>query len=396
MNKQIYSFIIILLFFLSCSRENICLLSGSIDNCTNNTYLYLSDINSSDIIDSIKIVKGTFNYQIELDHPQLFVLHKKVFKNKFRDEKLIWLESSKINLSGDFNFMQNLKVKGSHSHEEYNRHNLEIKNLVKQINSVKDSLIIFCLSKNTKFIDEKIDMLPKSVINDNKFQTFKMKYDSLNNERVTKETLFLSSDTNSYVALNRLYEISYQTRDFASLNKRPLTKKQIKIIYDKFSNVLKNCPQGLKIKKYIELQRTLQVGDTAPDIMQKSPNEEIIKLSDLKGKYVMIEFWSSWCKPCRASFPDLIKIYTKYHPYGFEILGVSCDRQKSNWKTAIKHDSLPWLNIADMNGWENEAFLVYDIKYVPSNILIDKNGYIIGKDYSNSQLNKLLNAIFNK
>jgi len=321
MHKLITFGLVALLIFSSCAENNICQLSGSLDNIDGNTYLYLADIKSFKIIDSILVVNGKFNYQLSLAHPKLFLLHKKVDKSEFRDHKFIWLEPSEISLKGDFNFMKNIKLEGSNSHIEYRQYNLIVDSLSRQIAKMKDSLAMYCFSKKTRFIEGHLSNLPDSVISDNKYQYLKSKFDSLGVVLANKMISFLSSHPNSFVTLYTLHSESYFLYLENHIHKRYLNKEQIDMVYEKLSNDLKYSEKGLKIKKYIDLPQVPQIGDKAPNIIQKTPDGKTIRLSNFRGQYVLIDFWSSWCGPCRASFRELKEVYKKYHPLGLEIIG---------------------------------------------------------------------------
>ena len=153
--------------------------------------------------------------------------------------------------------------------------------------------------------------------------------------------------------------------------------------------------QGIEIKKYTELPEPPKVGDMAPEIIQKNPEGETIKLSDFRGKYVLLNFWDSYCGPCRGEHKWLRRIYKKYNEKGFEVLGVSSDKDKNRWINAIKQDSISWTNISDLKGSKNEAFLLYDVKGIPTSYLINPDGIIIQNGvYSESYMDFELGQIF--
>ncbi|HLK27585.1 MAG TPA: TlpA disulfide reductase family protein [Puia sp.] len=116
--------------------------------------------------------------------------------------------------------------------------------------------------------------------------------------------------------------------------------------------------------------------DAAPEITLPGISGETINLSSYKGKVVLIDFWASWCGPCRRNNPHLVKFYKKYHPKGLEILGVSLDNNQDAWKAAVKHDKLEWIQLNDNKGWNATSANAYGVDAIPASFLIDKNGII--------------------
>lgn len=149
--------------------------------------------------------------------------------------------------------------------------------------------------------------------------------------------------------------------------------------------------------KVLKLKRTLE-GIEATDFAQPDADGKMVKLSDYRGKYVLVDFWASWCAPCRRENPNLVKAYAQYKEKGFEILGVSMDKasDKAKWLKAVEDDKLTWKQVADLKGWDNEAGLLYDVKAIPMNFLIDPSGKIIAKYLRGEELNKKLEDIFKK
>ena len=133
----------------------------------------------------------------------------------------------------------------------------------------------------------------------------------------------------------------------------------------------------------------------APEISMKDTEGNTRHLSDLRGKVVLIDFWASWCGPCRRENPNVVKLYKKYHDRGFEIYSVSLDKEKSAWLKAIKDDGLVWPNhVSDLNGWTSSGGKTYGIMSVPSTVLVDKDGKIIARNLRGSELEKKLSEIF--
>ncbi|MBS0029151.1 TlpA family protein disulfide reductase [Chitinophaga sp. 2R12] len=138
------------------------------------------------------------------------------------------------------------------------------------------------------------------------------------------------------------------------------------------------------------------IGATAIDFTQNNTAGKPVKLSDYRGKYVLLDFWASWCGPCRAENPNVLDNYEKYHSKGLEILGVSLDDKKDAWLKAIKDDGLEWAHVSDLKGWKNEVAKEYNIRAVPSNFLIDKEGKIVAVDLRGEELTQKLAEIFDK
>jgi thiol-disulfide isomerase/thioredoxin len=137
------------------------------------------------------------------------------------------------------------------------------------------------------------------------------------------------------------------------------------------------------------------VGAVAPDINLNTPDGKPLSLSSLKGKYVLIDFWASWCKPCRAENPNVVRMYAEYKAKGFEIFGVSLDQQSDAWKGAIVADGLTWLHVSDLKGWQSSAAKLYSVNSIPQTILLDKEGKIIAKGLRGAELENKLKTLLN-
>ena len=132
------------------------------------------------------------------------------------------------------------------------------------------------------------------------------------------------------------------------------------------------------------------VGTKATELSYKDPNGKEISLSSLKGNIILLDFWASWCGPCRQENPNVVKVYQQFHSKGFEILGVSLDRTKDDWLKAIKDDNLTWLHVSDLQYWQSAAARLYGVNAIPQSFLLDKDGKIIAKGLRGDQLAKKL------
>jgi peroxiredoxin len=170
-------------------------------------------------------------------------------------------------------------------------------------------------------------------------------------------------------------------------------KEKTSELFDRFSTKNKNSSYGIKIANYIRLNKEPKIGEQFVDFEMSDPKGKSKKLSDLKGKTILLEFWASWCGPCRQENPTLVKTYKKFHQKGFEIFAVSLDEEKDSWLQAIEKDSLIWGHVSDLKGNDNEASLIYGINGIPDNFLIDQNGEILGRNLRGNELNEKLAEI---
>src|SRR5690606_36425831 len=150
----------------------------------------------------------------------------------------------------------------------------------------------------------------------------------------------------------------------------------------------------VSFKEEIEKLKKLAVGQPAPEIVGYTPHNETVKLSDYKGKYTLVDFWASWCVPCRKENPNIVRLYQTYHDKGFEVLGVSLDDNPGSWMRAVADDELEWTNISDLKAWSSDLVLDYRIKAIPASVLVDPQGNILAKNLRGEELSTFLKTLF--
>lgn len=156
----------------------------------------------------------------------------------------------------------------------------------------------------------------------------------------------------------------------------------------------KNCKATKRMVKALARLKKVAIGAMAPEIALQNPAGETVKLSSLRGKYVLVDFWASWCKPCRVENPAIVKAFKKYKSKGFTVYGVSLDQKKAPWLKAIKKDQLDWTHVTDYKFWSTPVVKTYSVGQLPSNFLLDPSGKIIAKSLKGEELEKKLAEIF--
>jgi thiol-disulfide isomerase/thioredoxin len=206
------------------------------------------------------------------------------------------------------------------------------------------------------------------------------RYSVIEKEQNVILTAFIKKNPNSYISLLALSQLSGEN----------LKQDEVEALFAKLSNDVKNTNWGKSVATSLNKTKTTAVGSVAPDFTQDDPKGKPFKLSTLRGKYVLIDFWASWCGPCRRENPNVVRAYQKYKNKNFEILGVSLDNDKSAWLGAIEKDNLIWLHVSDLRGWKSASAQLYGVESIPQNYLLDPQGVIIEKNLRGNHLEEVL------
>ncbi len=156
------------------------------------------------------------------------------------------------------------------------------------------------------------------------------------------------------------------------------------------NNLKKYFLIGIVFLASSQVKAQVKQGYDAPEVALPAVNGDTIRLSSLKGKVVLLDFWASWCGPCRSSNKQLVKLYPKYKAKGFEIFAVSLDEDQSKWEKAIRKDNITWLQVNDDGGWDAKTAAIWSINAIPTSYLIDKNGKLVAMDLEGKELEKAL------
>ncbi|MNS30975.1 Thiol-disulfide oxidoreductase ResA [compost metagenome] len=343
-------------------------INGKIENIKAPAKAYLSyTLKGKRVIDSTIIKSNTFAFTGKITTPllaKILIDHNGQGLQTKMDEKSLYLAEGNMQLIAK-DSVKNAVLKGSKINEDYSKYQKLLADPEKIISRLND--------KWMKATDEQ-----------RKDQTFadglKKIYDPASEEKVKLQKQFIQENPDSYISLIALREVAGSIIDIDIAE--PL--------FNNLSAVNKNTKAGIDFAKRLSTARATAVGAIAPEFTQTDSLGNSIKLSDFKGKYVLIDFWASWCGPCRAENPNVVKVYEKFKDKNFTILGISLDQKKGAWLKAINDDKLVWTQVSDLKSWENEVAKLYDIRSIPANLLLDKNGKIIAKNLRGEKLAEVL------
>jgi peroxiredoxin len=360
------SLIFIIFTLFSCSKTNefdgIVEISGEIKNSPSfEMILYKQTGYDFSVVDTILLDKNDkFQYEVKLTEPGFYEL-------RIADSKSIQLalESSDLNITYDF-VDGDLVIKGSDDAKHMVKINQLLDEYQKEINLL-NTAYYNAMSNND--IEEVKDIQDRAM-------NLEIKY-------AEKAKSLVKEMENSFVALSAIPLINFRDNFL-------FWDEIITSLYTKYPSM--KLISNLQME--IEEMRPLSIGQVAPEISLSNPEGQMTNLSDLRGKYVLIDFWAAWCKPCREENPNVRRLYNQYQAKGFEVFGVSLDRTKDAWVKAIEEDQLPWTHVSDLKYFNSEAAALYKINAIPATYLLDPEGKIIAKDLRGMLLEKKMKEIF--
>jgi peroxiredoxin len=348
--------------------------AGSL-NAPAQVYL-LYQLGANKVADSSAVVNGDFSFTGNTLNPVnafLVMDYKGVGMSKLEEAKAdvftFFLDKGETTIT-TVDSISKAKITGSLINEE----NAKILAQVKAIEAEAVKL-------NTE-----IQAAPAAKQNSAEFQAeMQAKFKVLQNKHRSALQTFIVTHPNSYLSLIALNTLDSKTDPFESEN-----------LYNTLSADLKGTEAAKVLKASIDRAKLSAVGVTAPEFSQNDVRGLPVKLSSFKGKYLLIDFWASWCGPCREANPTMVRLFNKYKTRNFTILGVSLDRPgaKNDWLAAIKNDGLVWTQVSDLKFWENSVAQLYSVSAIPSNFLLDPTGKIIARDLRGVDLeNKLVEVL---
>ncbi len=386
--KRALLFLVAALFIQACnSNPNEFSIKGNYQNA-NNKKVILMQLKTGEMkkIDSVKLdSEGKFHFTGYTNIPAFFVVQAE--KNK--TITLLVRPGDNISLTANMNqFSSSYDIEGSEDSRKIMKLRKNLEGNIAKLDSLGRLYKENPNNENSRKLRARLNKVSKDIVQKQKEYT-KEFIDNNLGSMVSLMALYQQIGPRSYV-LDPKKDFEYFEKVDSSLMSQYPNSGPVKSLHSQVEQMRKQREAEKKNAK------RLSIGQKAPEIALPNPEGDTIALSSLRGNYVLLDFWASWCKPCRVENPNLVKAYNKYSDQGFEIYQVSLDKKRSAWEKAIKKDELTWTHVSDLKFWNSSAAKTYNIRSIPANFLLNRKGEIIGKDLRGEALQKKLHELYSK
>jgi peroxiredoxin len=375
--KKIILFVFLgIITLISCANGNKNAgyeIKGKIGEYNSPAKIYLQYVENNEVVtQSETLENGSFSFSGHVSSPsngRIVIIPdgSPVNNQKAYEQTLSIIVGNEKFSINSADFIANATITGSLLNDDLKK----LHDQLKTVNDKKNNLLLEYYNSSQ---DEQ---------NDVEFQVFaRERLSAVENETKEVYKKFIRENPQSYISLIALVEYQGQIQDV----------NEIDALLRSLSPELQETEDGKYLAQQLSASKTTAIGSVAPDFSQNDPEGNPVRLSDFRGKYLLLDFWASWCGPCRKENPNVVRVYDQYKDKNFEILGVSLDNPgaKQNWLNAISKDGLAWPQVSDLKGWQNAVAQQYSVQSIPQNFLLDPNGVIIAKNLRGNQLDEVL------
>jgi peroxiredoxin len=372
--KLLYTLLAALLVSnLTLAQDNNFQIEGKAPKKLDGKKIYLDYVNNGySVADSAIIKNGKFAFKGQVEEPNYarMILDKEglgKMKTQYNGDRLYFFIGNEEYKFAVTDSIKTAAITGSPLHQSFQEY----------LDFIGGDFMHIIDQANATFNAVPQDAADK----DEQYTAIKAKFDKIFDDRTDKQLEFAKLNTDSFFAAEALTEVA---------NKKGT--KAIEPTFLALNRTVRTSIKGKELESRILADKNIVVGSMAPNFSQPDQDGKMIQLADFKGKFVLLDFWASWCAPCRAENPNLKKAYINFKPKGLEVFAVSIDENNGReaWLKAIKDDDLPWVHAADLKGWRNEAAVLYGVRGVPQNYLIDPSGKIVAINLKEENLHKVL------
>ncbi len=370
--KKIVFLLGVIITLVSCEKSpEGFTISGDTKGFENGTKVYLQVQGENELVakDTVTIENDKFSIKGNADLPELGFLTL-----EGTNGIPFILENGTITISVNKDSLQNTKIGGTLENElfeKFSKGNLEVytkinnfrnENQEKFMNAqaIGDTTTMSSLNKEMENIQNELKEIPNKIIKEN---------------------------PQTYIAI-------LLTQN--SLMQQFITALEAKVYFDAFDKKFENTKAYKDLEKMITAATSVEVGQKAPDFSASSPDGKTISLKESLGKVTIIDFWASWCGPCRMENPNVVAMYNELHEKGLNIIGVSLDKDGAKWKEAIEKDGLTWNHISNLKFWQDPIAELYNVKAIPATFILDANGVIVARDLRGAELKAKVEELLNK
>jgi peroxiredoxin len=364
--KKLVLLTILSALFMSCSnvKEGEYIIEGQAKGVENGKLIVLHKQDDSlgmVAVDTTRIKDGKFSFKGKSKEP---LMHQIQIEGINNETFYTIVETGEINIIIDKDSVQKTKVSGTYNNDEMqsftNKRN-EIQAKIKEFEYKNQSKL--AIAQNEK--------------DENTIKQLQADYTGLQNEMKDYVSKYIEDHPKSYISSLLITAMFGQFEpDLVKIEK----------YYNGLDKSLKEHSEGKKILKKLGESKKVDVGKKAPDFSAKSPDGKVISLKESLGKVTIIDFWASWCKPCRMENPNVVALYNELHSKGLNIVGVSLDKDLDKWKEAIAKDGITWTQVSNLKEWKEPIAILYNVNSIPKTFVLNKFGVVVAKDLTGKEL----------